>query len=66
MGRTMKTEETPLAHARRLGDFEDSFVEQVTDDGEVTMRYPGGWARSFRISEEMVPYYRRLVASHRT
>lgn len=62
----MNPEENAAAHARRLGDIDDTFIEHVADDGEVTMRYPGGWARRFRISEEMVPYYRRLVATHRT
>jgi hypothetical protein len=37
------------------------FVESVTEDGRVVVCFPSGWRRTFRISPEIVPYYRRLM-----
>jgi hypothetical protein len=41
----------------------DMFVESVAEDGHVVVCFPSGWRRSFQISPEIVPYYRRLVPS---
>lgn len=49
----------------RTSEMQDMAVESVDEDGTVVFRLGSGLTMSFTISEEMVPYYRRLAeAAH--
>lgn len=44
----------------------DLAIESVSDEGTVVLRFPSGRTMRFRISDEMIPYYRRLAEPSET
>jgi hypothetical protein len=45
-----------------LGWLAALWVEDVSADGEVALRFAGGQLLRVHISRELVPYYRRMIA----